>query len=55
MTFYTDGYNGISADYLKGILNFLGIKYFECVYTKLPEKYYYEYKEYDWRCGNEIL
>lgn len=51
MTFYTDGYDGINAKYLKGILNFLGVKYFECVYNKFPEKYYKEYKEYDWRSG----
>lgn len=49
ITFYTDGYDGMSAKELKGILNFLGVKYFECVYTKIPEKYYHEYKEFDWR------
>lgn len=47
--FYTDGYDGINADKLKSILNFLGIECFECVYSKIPEKYYKEYKEYDWR------
>lgn len=49
LEFYSDGYEGITAEHLKGILNFLGIKYFECVYLKLPEKYHYEYKSYNWR------
>ena len=39
LIFYTDGYDGLYADQVKNILDFLGIKYFECVYTKLPEKY----------------
>ena len=53
--FYDDGYEGVSADYLKGILDFLGIKYFECVYNKFPSDYYKEYKDYDWRTENEII
>ena len=54
-TFCTDGYYGIGANEIKGILNFLGIKYFERVYNKIPENYFKEYKKYDWRSGNEIL
>lgn len=37
--FYFDGYNGMSSEQVKKILDFLGIKYFECVYTKFPKKY----------------
>lgn len=47
MIFFTDGYEGTSAKDVKGILNFLGIKYFECVYGNggFPEKYR-KYKTY---------
>lgn len=47
--FYFNGWNeGMSSEQIKKLLDFLGVKYFECIYNKLPEKYYKEYKEYDW-------
>ena len=48
-TFWTDGFEGASAKEVKGILDFVGIKYNECEYTVFPEKYLEGYKEYDWR------
>lgn len=48
-SFYDDGYEGDSTDFVKCILNFLGIKYFECVYNKLPDNKYKDYKLYNWR------
>lgn len=51
MMFYYDGYEGDSAKAVKGILDFLGVKCFECVYDKFPEKYR-EYKTY-FRDGDE--
>jgi hypothetical protein len=44
--FYSDGYEGITAEDVKKILNFLNITYFECSYSSMPERYYNEYKNY---------
>jgi hypothetical protein len=44
--FYSDGYEGITAEDVKKILNFLNITYFECSYSNMPERYYNEYKNY---------
>ena len=44
--FYSDGYQGENIDHVKSILNFLGIKYFECVYSNrdiIHDKYDKEY------------
>lgn len=52
MYFYSDGYDGVDDKCVKSILDFLGIKYFECVYSNFPEKYR-EYETYN-ICG-ELL
>lgn len=39
LVFWWDGYEGTSVKEVKMILEFLGIKYFECVCLKLPAKY----------------